>query len=578
MPVIKKRSTPDVYLTERDISNIVVPAGTSTGAVVVRSKKGPIARPVFVTSDQEYTDTFGDPVFTSGTSVSDTDTPEMGYGQYAALVFLGESDSLYVVRDFDTGDKFAAVVFDTSGTYTNSGIAAAADANNADKINYIYALETASITGNALLIGSVGPGLDGNNTAVTIETCHSACDWFNSYDDYTSATDLSAHAIAADVFKINVYRKTDSEVWANLSFADFSASPVETWYGSRSSLQDGAKNQLRISDVVNGNSQYIYVVPGTADFGATAFNTTPSSIVNLSGGALVYGTNLTATDGLSYFESKEETSINILMVPTYSMAVKIEAARIASVRKDCIAVGQSGQRIHTTIAQIKTAETYGYATPSYVALYAGTDKFYDKYNDKYVWLPKCIYGAALMARCDRIANTWDAPMGVTRGILPSEGQYKTFKSSEIGQLYDANINTSKNFRGIGDVMWGQKTAQLKSSALDRINVRRLLLFLENSTEIALLPFIGEPNNTETRLRVYNILDSFYAEVAGQGAFDDSNGQGYLIQCDGNNNTSLIIDSNKLAVDIFIHPTRTIEYIELGVIVTRTGVNFSEVVK
>jgi len=578
MPVIKKRSVPGVYLTERDISNIMLPAGTSTGAVVVRSKKGPIARPVFVQSDQEYTDIFGDPVFTSGTTASDTDTPEMGYGQYAALVFLTESDSLYVVRDFDTGDKFAAIVFDTSGTYTNSGIAAAADADNADKLNYIYALENASITGNALLVGALGPGLDGNNTAVTIETCHSACDWFNSYDDYTSATDLSAHSIAADVFKINVFRKTDSEAWANLSYANISATPVETWYGSRASLQDAAKNQLRISDVVNGNSQYIYVVPGTADFGATAFNSAPSAVVPLSGGDLVYGTNLTTTDGLSYFESKEETSINILMAPTYNMTVKIEAARIAALRKDCIAVGQSGQRTHTTVAQIKTAETYGYGTPSYVALYAGWDKFYDKYNDKYVWLPKCIYGAAIMARVDRIANTWDAPMGVTRGIINSSGQYKTFKSTEIGQLYDVNINCSKNLRGTGDTMWGQKTSQMKTSALDRINVRRLLLFLENSTEAALLPFIGELNNNETRLRVYNILDSFFAEVAGQGAFDDSNGIGYQIVCDTSNNTSLIIDSNKLAVDCYVKPVRVIEFIELGFVVTRTGVSFSEVIR
>ncbi len=576
MAAQKRRSTPGVYVTETDISNVVTPAGTSIGGVVVRSKKGPINRPVLVTNDKQYIDTFGEPVFTSGTSVSDTLTPEMGYGQYAALEFLQESNRLYVVRDYDTGDKYSTVTYDTSGGTVTSGIAADSDANNPDKINEIYTLDQVGVTGQSLLIGAVGPGLDGNNVAVTIETAHSAADWINSYDAYTSSTDLSAHPIAQYVFKINVFTKTDTENWDDITYSSISASPIETWYGTRTSILDGNKNQLQIDSVINGNSEYIYVVPGTVNFDTT-LGVTPSAVQQLAGGALNYGTNLTSTDGLSYFTNREDINVSIIITPTYDMTVKKAAAVIAANRKDCIVVVQSGQRANITTAAILTAETYGYSNPSYVALYAGWDKYYDQYNDKDVYIPKCIYGASLMARNDNRANVWDAPAFTNRGVLTSNGQLKQFNSDDVGILYDANINTSKNTRGYGDVMWGQKTAQKKASALDRINVRRLLLFIESSVENALLPFLGEPNDDETRLRVFNIIDDFLGGIDAEGAFDNSKGVGYQVVCNTDNNTAQVIDNNKLAVDIYVKPTKTIEFIELQTVITRTGISFSEVI-
>lgn len=577
MAVIKKRSTPGIYITEKDLSNRVVPAGTSIGGTTIRARKGPINRCILVTNDKEYIDVFGEPMFTSGTSNSDPQTPEMGYGQYAALEFLQESDALYVVRDYDTGDEYASVLYETSGNPATSGIPAASDANQADKADAIYTLDNRSVTGKSLLIGAIGPGTDGNNLAVTVETCHSGCDWFNSYDDYTSATAVSARSVAGEVFKINVYTKTDDENWADLSFSSYSATPVETWYGTRTSKQDAANNQLKIDEVVNGNSDYIYVKPGTIDFDSSSLATAPTSATPLAGGALSIGTNINSSDGWSYFTNREDVTVNILIVPTYNMTVKKAVATIAKNRQDCIVVCQSGQRGHTTVSQIKTAETYGYGDPSYVALYAGWDKYYDKYNDKYVWIPKCIYGAGIMARTDEVANIWDAPMGVNRGIISSIEQYKKFSSTEIGQLYDVNINTSKNMVGYGDVLMGQKTAQMKASKLDRINARRLLLFLETTIETTLVPFIGETNSTDNRLRIYNLLDDFLAGLDGLGAFDNTNGVGYQVVCDSSNNTALVRDMNKLVVDIYVKPVGVIEFIELQMIITRSGVEFSEVI-
>ncbi len=304
----KKRSTAGVYRTEKDISTVASPVGTSTGAVVVRSRKGRVNYIYEFTSTGELIDALGEPLFTSGTSVSDTETPEMGYGVYAGLVFLQDSNSLLAVRDFDTGDKYASLLFDANGSTSataSTGIQASADAIP-DYLDKIYTLEQSVGTGKSMLVGFVGPGVDGNNYAITVETFHAACDWFNSYDDYTSATAISAHPIESKVFKIQVFEKQTSESWSTIQYSSISASPVETFYGTRTSMQDANKQQLKISDVVNGNSQYIYVVPGSVDFtSAASLAAKPTTVIPLVGGALSIGTNLTSSDGWSFFESRE---------------------------------------------------------------------------------------------------------------------------------------------------------------------------------------------------------------------------------------------------------------------------------
>ena len=160
----------------------------------------------------------------------------------------------------------------------------------------------------------------------------------------------------------------------------------------------------------------------------------------------------------------------------------------------------------------------------------------------------------------------------TRGIIgKAAGQLRTYNESEIGFMYDNNINVSKFIRGIGTVMWGQKTAQLKASALDRINVRRLLLFLQNSIEPSLLPFLYEPNTEKSRSRLFSIVDGFLAGIQASDGVT-----AYQVVCDDSNNTSQVIDNNQLNVDIYVQPVRTIEFIQLQTIVTRTGVTFAEV--
>jgi len=626
---------PGVYRQEIDLSEILVATGISNGGIVVKAKKGPVNRPVLITNDKEYTETFGRPIFTSGSSSASEVgklIPEYGYGAYAALEFLKESSTLYVVRSFDEdNDAYSNVEVEVSSlTALDFDVASTGIVGNAykkgdrlDQADYISILDEYAQTsgGTNFIIGALGPGLDGNDVAVTITPFSLSADWRFAYDEYpTSAEAASAvsglsttelqtwYPIASKVSKINVYTKASGQTWDSLyrnnddrNDGKLFISPVETFYGSLSqNLKDGNGNNLFIESVVNGNSGYIYVKKGASltsewaiagsddsdllptDFTSAGeeyvkFVSTATSgdannrLMVLSGGDSQQSTGLNDITGWNIFEDRENVSVGILIGTSYNTTYKQEIARIASVRQDCIAVGQTGQLSDDTVTQLLTAEQYGYRTPSYMALYAGYSKVFDNYNDKFVYLPNACLGAALFARVDNIANPWDAPAGINRAVLSVLDQRKIFSDTEIGNLYDRNINCAKFIRGTGHTMWGQKTAQMKASALDRINVRRNLLFIENNIEIALLPFVFENNTAKTRLRVWSLVDEFLAGVQAGGGLT-----AYQVVVDETNNTPAVIDSNRLNVDIYVQPSRAIEFIQLTTVITRTGVSLEEV--
>lgn len=619
-------STPGVYKREIDLSEILVPTGISNGGIVVKAKKGPINRPVLISNDKEYIDTFGQPIFTSGfsqTSEIDKLTPEYGYGAYGALEFLKESSTLYVVRGFTSSDLYANVMInDTASTlnqvYSAGGISAAqfVAGTRLDANNYIRAINDNSNTGtgiNYLTIAALGPGTDGNSVAVVIEPFSPSADWRYSYDEYpvnaadiTSsaipAASLSAYPIASNVFKVNVYTKpTTMTAWNGLyrNAADQAISalyikPVETFYCSlQENLVDANQNNLFIETVINGNSKYIYAknglsnttafptISGAGDTNFTSFYPYGLSgtdeyvlfgrLFDLRGGA----SPLTATDDVTtdwaIFQDRENVNVQILIGLSDNTATKQEMGRIAATRADCIATVQVGNLTADQTSDVISQESYGYRTPSYVAIYGGYSKIYDQYNDKFVYIPNSCLGAALFARVDNIANPWDAPAGINRAVLSVLDQRKIFVDNEIGKLYDKNINVPKFIRGTGHVMWGQKTAQLKASALDRINVRRNLLYIENNIERSLLPFVFENNTAKTRLRVFSLVDEFLAGVQAGGGLT-----AYQVVVDETNNTAAVIDANRMNVDIYVQPARTIEFIQLTTVITRTGISFEEV--
>lgn len=613
-------SAPDVYRREIDLSEILVATGISNGGLVGRFRKGPIRRPVLTINDKDFIEKFGQPYFTSGSGLSGINAliPEYGYGAYGALEFLKESQTLYVVRAFDAGDIYAAIQVDNDATTANtdvsSGIAPLTATPTQFDTKELISSVDANTNNEPLLVSYVSPGIEGNDIAFTIETLHPDADWLYAYDEFpsdssattsaiwTTATsgDIETHfPIASKVFKMKVYQKPSDKTWGELysNSADkadtkLRIEEIESYYGTLEPQLDSDGNELRMSTVINGNSKTVYVKTNqnqnffySYDF-AGASATLPDGeddsgkyvlngdrLCKLANGAVTETNGLGSADDSfwNYFDNREELPVQILLNTSYNTTTKQAAAAIAAARLDCIVTNQVGTLNDIAFTDVINSEDYGYIAPSYVALYGGYSKVYDNYNDKFVWLPNSIYGASLFARVDNIADPWDAPAGIARGTMAVLDQYKTYNNNEIGKMYDKNINSVRLVRGTGFVMWGQKTAQLKKSALDRINVRRNLLFIENNIEIAMFPFVFENNTVQTRLRAWSIVDEFLAGVQAGGGLTT-----YDVVCDETNNTAAVIDSNQMNMDIYVQPTRTSEFIQFTTVVTRTGISFSDI--
>jgi len=414
--------------------------------------------------------------------------------------------------------------------------------------------------------------------------------------------------LASDVVKISVYKKPilekewedyysnkQDELDEKLRFE-----PLEVFYGSTIPMLDADKHEMFIERTVNGQSKNIYVksdkrfgsdtiapsvtwdfqtgykdislhLPQSVDdTGSYVLNT--DVLMKLSGGtvSMVPGLWGADSDKWDMFKNTDEINVNILINSSFSPEDKNAVSDVCNTRKDCIASNQVGHVKMLNYEDIINDENYGYATPSFMALYAGYCKVYDNYNDKYVYLPLSIFGAKLFARTDRVSAPWYAPAGTTRGNLSILDMNKTFSKEQSGKLYDKNINTARLLPS-GFTMMGQKTSQMKKTALDRINVRRTIIYIENNIETLLNQFIFENNTDSTRLRVYSILDTFLAGiVASEGLYSQT------VVCDGTNNPPSVIDANQLNVDIYVQPTKAIEYIQFTTVITKTGVSVSDV--
>lgn len=217
--------------------------------------------------------------------------------------------------------------------------------------------------------------------------------------------------------------------------------------------------------------------------------------------------------------------------------------------------------------------TGGTKNSSYCCNYANWGFTNDKTLNRGVWVPMSGFAAAAMGNTDSNFYPWIAPAGFTRGLLSGVTDLAFYpKQKERDQLYKIGLNPVANFPNDGFAIFGQKTMQAKPSAFDRINVRRLFLYLQKATMNTVKYFVFEPNTFFTRTQVLNVLTPIFEEVKNtQGMYD------YLIVCDERNNSPDVIDRNELVVDIYVKPTRAAEFILVNFYATRTGQDFSELV-
>ena len=341
-----------------------------------------------------------------------------------------------------------------------------------------------------------------------------------------------------------------------------------------------------VSDV----SQYIYWMdhpsnPG--NWGQTAFNNNfnSASVANttsiLSGGSI----GSAATEGqhktaLELFLDKETVDVGLLICGQVNSSTEIDnLITIAETRNDCLAfvsprrsdvvnIGSSNTQLTNVLSFYSTMRS-----SSFVVADSGYKYMYDRYNDTYRWIPLNGDIAGLCARTDLVADAWYSPAGYNRGNI--RGAVKlAFNPTQTQRddLYRSRINPVVNFPGQGVVLFGDKTGLTSPSAFDRINVRRLFITLEKAISTAAKFQLFEFNDEFTRANFRNIVEPFLREVQGRKGITD-----FKVICDETNNTGEVIDSNNFVAAIYIKPARSINFITLQFIATRTGVSFSEVV-
>jgi phage tail sheath protein FI len=562
--------SPGVQVREIDLTNVVPAVSTSIGATVIQAVWGPVEEIVTITSEKDLVDKFGAPIVDTATYFLN------------AAAFLKYGNNLKVVRAVGTGAKNA-----TSG----DGVAVGGGVliKNIDDYEDNYASGQASNTPSIGLWAAKCPGEIGNSLLVSI--CPANPVAFNAWqykDLFTSAPGTSPFVESVGGYDDEVHVVVVDEDGSISGTAGTILERFEYLSQAGDAKKfDGSTNYYK--EVLNGQSKYIWWMEhdgdytNAGDFAAGITFPTGTIALTLSLGGGSDGTALDAGDidtGFQMFNDAETVDVNLLIgAPTLSGSDGVTQANnllaIAANRKDVIAfvsppidatVGTATPKEDViAFADDLTSTSYGFLDSTAL-------KVYDKYNDVYRWIPAAGHMAGLCANTDEVADAWFSPGGYNRGqILGVTRVAFNPKKAERDDLYKKRVNPIVSFPGEGTILFGDKTLQAKPSAFDRINVRRLFIVLEKAISTAAKYQLFELNDEFTRAMFRNMTEPFLREIKGRRGITD-----FKVVCDATNNTSNVIDSNEFVADIYIKPARSINFITLNFIATRTGVDFSEI--
>jgi len=323
----------------------------------------------------------------------------------------------------------------------------------------------------------------------------------------------------------------------------------------------------------------------------------PSAVINdsLSGGA--DGRSGTALEKYSawttHFQDAETVDISFLIVGSTRTdngsgvdqdlladwtTMTNQAINLTEARKDCIAVTSPRRsdvvNVTSESTQSANVKTTGdTASSSSYALMDSTWVYqYDRFNDRYVWVPACGHTAGIMARADLLRDAWFSPAGFSRGqYLGITKLAFNPKQASRDDLYSARINPVVTFPGQGTLLYGDKTMLSTPSAFDRVNVRRLFIVLEKAIATAAKSQLFEFNDSFTRAQFRAAVEPFLRDVKNRRGLID-----FSVLCDETNNTDTVIDRNEFVCSIFVKPARSINFITLNFVAARSGVQFEEI--
>ena len=431
------------------------------------------------------------------------------------------------------------------------------------------------------------PGVLGNSLKVSIADSASYAAWAYK-DEFTAAPGSSVGAIAAGgtndevhiviIDEDGAWTGTTGSILEKYAFVSKASDNIKS---------DGSNNYYK--QVVNTQSRYIWwmdhSVTGTnwGGVSSTAFVTLGSAENHsLSGGI----DDLTATDGqlMSAFALfADDVVYDISLIALGKASATVANYVISSVvenRKDCMAF-ISAQDVTTgdiikgnSSASVTAINAYRNAltSTSYASLDTGFKYQYDRYNDKYRWIPLNGDVAGLCARTDTTNDAWWSPSGLNRGQIKNVVKLAINPGqTERDNLYKNGVNPVVNFPGQGTVLYGDKTLLAKPSAFDRINVRRLFIVLEKAIATSAKFQLFEFNDAFTRNQFKSAVEPFLRGVQGRRGIID-----FRVKCDETNNTGDVIDRNEFVAEIYVKPNRSINFITLTFVAARTGVSFSEI--
>ena len=339
--------------------------------------------------------------------------------------------------------------------------------------------------------------------------------------------------------------------------------------------------------VIKNRSQHIYWMDhntsgtnwGSAVTGTTFTAVNTPTLESLSAGS--DGSTVTTGElkaAYDKFADADTVDVGLIMSGKCNATHVDNLITIAENRKDAVvfASPERADVVDITNTNTQTNNVIDFfdniRSSSYVVFDSGYKYCYDRYNDVYRYVPLNGDTAGLAARTDLTADAWFSPAGFNRGIVRGAVKlaYNPTKSQR-DQLYPKRVNPVSTFPGQGTVLFGDKTGLSSPSAFDRINVRRLFIVLEKAISTASKFQLFEFNDEFTRANFRNIVEPFLREVQGRRGITD-----FLVVCDETNNTGEVIDRNEFIAEIFIKPARSINFITLSFVATRTGVAFEEV--
>ena len=628
--------SPGVLVREKDLTNVIPAVATSVGAFAGDFVKGPLDEVTTVSSEGELVEIFGKPNSTtfesffsassflqygnalrvvrasgtgilnatangSGLLINNTQSYQDNYaagqgsvGLWAARtagahgnnlkISICPSSTAYEETSKTTINNTNLAVGDTSVTLTSaSGFSVGDIVNFGESGGYEYRIT--DISSATITIVRHPSGVGGLHTAVANGS--SVRRRWQYYDLVSAAPGTSPYASDRSGSNDELHVVVVDE---DGGITGKAGDVLET-YDSLSKASDAKTPQGDTNyypDVIYNKSAYVYWMDhhssGT-NWGSTAQSTTFTAVTTIKNDSLRGGADGSAATvgqmktAYEKFEDAETVDINLIIAGTCSATHIDNLITIAENRKDAVvfASPERSDVVNVSSGVTQTTNVTGFfnsiRSSSFVVFDSGYKYTYDKYNDVFRFVPLNGDIAGLCARTDLVADSHFSPAGFNRGVV--RGAVKLAynpNKTQRDDLYRARINPVVTFPGQGTILFGDKTGLSAPSAFDRINVRRLFITLEKAISTASKFQLFEFNDEFTRAQFRNIVEPFLRDVQGRRGITD-----FLVVCDETNNTGDVIDRNEFRADIFVKPARSINFITLTFVATRTGVSFEEVI-